>query len=438
MKVYELEQKIGIECYFTTTSGTGGSLKQIIEDFEVNEVTNREEGKSGKYLILELKKHNWDTHHVIREISRRLRISQKRITFAGTKDKRAITTQKISISDLDASEIENINLKDIKLKVLGRSNRSVDLGDLIGNEFKITIRNIDLKEDELNTVLESITDEISESGGVPNYFGIQRFGSIRPITHLVGRELVKGDTESAALTYISKPFPNEPEDTVNARQFVADTMDFAQGLKTFPDHLRYERTMMHHLVTHPGDYEGAFLILPKNLRRMFIHAYQSYIYNKILSERIKQDLPFNRATVGDIVCFKNSDGFPDTSKTQKVTEKTIHGINNLLKRNRAFVTAPLIGSNTEFASETPGEIEQEIFKHTGTSQSNFANIPVEGLSSKGMRREILLQTIPKYEVDEDELNNGKLKVILNFKLPKGSYATTVLREYMKVNPLQMS
>ncbi|AEH61421.1 tRNA pseudouridine synthase D TruD [Methanosalsum zhilinae DSM 4017] len=438
MQVYDIEKQIGIELYSTSSQGTGGILRKLIEDFQVREITNRKEGFEGKYLILELTKHNWDTHHVVRELSRRLRISQKRIGFAGTKDKRAETTQKISIFDLNETDIENVHLKDVDLKVIGRSNKSIGLGDLTGNEFRITIRNIDHSKAELKEILSSITMEIDKNGGVPNYFGIQRFGSLRPITHLVGESLVKGDSEEAALKYISMTFQDEPEDTKNARNFVADTRNFIEGLKLYPHHLRYERTMMHHLVNEPGDYEGAFLILPENLRRMFVHAYQSYIFNRIISERMRRGLPLNQAVKGDVVCFKNSAGLPDTSRTEKVSERTIDGINNLIRRKRAFVTAPLIGYETEFSEDEPGEIERTIFDQTGVSRKHFAEIPVSGISSRGMRREILLNVSPVFSTEDDETSPGRSKAILEFTLPKGSYATTVLREYMKVHPLEMS
>ena len=118
MEVPEIENKIGINLYSTDTEGLGGRLRQEVEDFVVREITNREEGKEGKYLILEITKRDWDTHHLTRTLAKILQISQKRIGVAGTKDKRALTTQKISIFDIDASEVENIHLKDIELKVL--------------------------------------------------------------------------------------------------------------------------------------------------------------------------------------------------------------------------------------------------------------------------------------------------------------------------------
>lgn len=436
--VPNVEKKIGIDLYTTKTPGIGGTLRQQTEDFRVIEITNREEGTEGKYLIVELTKQNWETHHLIRDLTRILRISQKRIGFAGTKDKRAVTTQKISIYDVEEEAVQNVHLKDTELKILGRSNKSLELGDLIGNEFIITVRDIDIDEKELESRLSQTTASIKEQGGIPNFFGIQRFGALRPITHVVGESIVRNDIEKAALAYIAASYPDEPEDTQEVRNRVFETRNYIEGLKEYPLQLRYERAMMHHLVSNPEDYAGSFETLPANIRKMFVHAYQSYIYNTIICARIKNGLPLNRAVVGDIVCFKNKAGLPDKSRNERVTEDNIDGMNNLVRRNRAFVTAPLIGHSTELASGVPGEIERGVIEELNVPIEGFKVPSMEELSSKGLRREILLSADPKYTVGEDELNEGKYKVTLDFSLAKGSYATTILREYMKVEPLKMS
>ena len=437
-KVPPLEEQIGIELYSSDTPGIGGALRRQIEDFEVIEITNREEGDEGKYLIAELTKHNWETHHLIRDISRILGISQKRIGFAGTKDKRAVTTQKISFYDVPGEKVEKINLKDVELKILGRSNRSVELGDLTGNEFVITVREIDLEKDELESRMQQTTESIKRQGGVPNFFGIQRFGAFRPITHVVGESIVRGDIEKAAIDYIAAAYPDEPEETREVREMVYNERNYVEGLKGYPLQLRYERAMMHHLVSNPEDFAGAIETLPMNIMKMFVHAYQSYIYNTIICQRIKKGLPLNKAVVGDIVCFKNKAGLPDNSRIERVTEDNIDGMNNLVKRKRAFVTAPLIGYDTKIASGVPGEIERDVLEKLNVDLEGFKVPSMEKMGSKGLRREILLAVDPQYSISEDELNAGKYSVKLDFSLPKGSYATTVLREYMKVEPSRMS
>ncbi len=171
---------------------------------------------------------------------------------------------------------------------------------------------------------------------------------------------------------------------------------------------------------------------------MFVHAFQSYIYNRVICARIQAGIPLNRAIEGDIVCFKNSDSLPDTSRTQRVNAVNLDGMNNLIKRGRAFVTAPLFGYNTEMATGIPGELESAIIDELKLKPEDFRLEELPAMASRGQRREILLNVQPRFEVLEDDLNIGKLKVMVEFSLPKGSYATTVLREYMKVDPLKMS
>ncbi|MDI6889003.1 MAG: tRNA pseudouridine(13) synthase TruD [Methanocellales archaeon] len=422
-----LEQKVGIELYLTKTPGIGGRIRGQIEDFYVDEITNREEGTEGKYLIVELTKRDWDTHHLIRELSRALGVSQKRFGFAGTKDKRALTKQKMSIWDTDEDALERINLPGVELKVIGRSNKKVALGDLWGNKFRIAIRDVEPPLDVVKERMMSITEEIVQAGGVPNFFGVQRFGVRRPITHLIGEAIVRGDFEGAALTYLAEVSPDEAEEVQSARSALAKDLKFQEALKEFPLFLRYERAMLNVLAQNPKDHIGALRVLPQKLQQMFVHAHQSYIFNKILSERLRRGLPLNSALPGDIVCFPNKAGLPNVLRTQRVTEDNAEGINNLIGKKRAFITAPLVGYESQLADGVPGEIERSVIESMKIEKDDFRIPDVPELASKGRRREILSHLHPTYEV--------KQEVALQFSLPKGSYATTVLREYMKTDPL---
>jgi len=146
----------------------------------------------------------------------------------------------------------------------------------------------------------------------------------------------------------------------------------------------------------------------------------------------------NEAVVGDIVCYRGKDKMPDSSRLEKVDESNVGGINALLKRKRAFITAPLFGSETPLADGVPGEIERKIIEETGFTADDFKVPTFPEVASRGLRKEILLEAEPVTSVSEDAFFDGRTMLTLEFKLPKGSYATTVLREYMKTNPLDMS
>jgi tRNA pseudouridine13 synthase len=421
----EQDRNLGMEFYATDVRGCGGTLRANAEDFQVEEVYQDFNYEGGRFLVLEVEKKDWDTHHLIRELSKQLRISQKRFGWAGTKDKRALTRQRICVMNLDESELERIRLPDIKIRVLGRTNRGVDLGDLLGNRFKIKIREMDCRD--LPSSLDRISEEIQKLDGIPNYFGAQRFGETRPVTHEVGKALVHGKAENAVFTYLALPFSDEPEATRNARKMLWDKRDIKEALKNYPSYLRYELAMLNYLVEKPGDYAGSFNVLSPNLRRMFVHAYQSYIFNRILSRRMAAGLPLNRAIDGDVVCFAKED-LPDTSKIQTVTSDNIEAVNRLIDRGRSFVTLPLFGFESCFAGGEEGQIEREVLNEEYVAEDDFRILANPDLGSRGARRTALMRIAPEVKVERDCAE-------LDFFLSKGSYATVVLREYMKTGNL---
>ncbi|MBN1762977.1 MAG: tRNA pseudouridine(13) synthase TruD [Methanomicrobia archaeon] len=433
----EFEHRIGIRYYTTQSAGLGGMIKTIPADFVVREVTNRTEGNEGKYLIAELTKENWDTHSVAREISNRLRVSRNRVGFAGTKDKFAVTTQKISLWDTDETALERVRIADVSLRPIGRSNKAVSLGDLYGNEFTIVIRNIEGTKAAITERISAITHEIETAGGIPNFFGVQRFGTNRPITHVVGKHLVEGTVKAAVLSYISDIFPEESEAAKEARALCAHG-DLKACLKQMPLFLRYERAMLNELVKSTeaergeAQYLAAFSVLPKNLQKLFVHAYQAYLFNLVVSHRMQHNLPFNEALVGDVVCFHNERGLADPDRVERVTEDNVEGINRLIKHGRAFVTAPIFGFETELAEGVVGEIERTVLNDEKVRLPHFNSEKLPELSSKGTRRPVLVPVaVTCGELQEDERNPGRSKATVQFFLPKGSYATVLLREYMK-------
>lgn len=417
----EIDRSLGMDYYITDASGCGGKIKSCAEDFIVSEVFADRGYEGGRYLIVEVEKTNWDAHRLIREMARILRISQKRFSWAGTKDKKAVTSQRISIMNLEEEELSRISLPDLKIRVLGRSNRGVGLGDLLGNRFSIAVRDLNCREPQ--TQFAAITEQIEKHGGVPNYFGVQRFGEVRPVTHKVGEALVRGRYEEAAFIYLAQPFPGELPQTIKARESLWLSRDISLALKQFPDYLGFELAMLNYLAEHPGDYAHCFMVFSPNLRRLFVHAYQSYLFNKILSRRLRAGMPLNRALQEDVVCFSR-DGLPDMDRLQKVTAENLSAVNRLVERGRSFLTLPLIGFESELAEGVEGEIERAVLDEECVTEEDFRVSECQELGSKGTRRAALCHVRPEIAFSGNSAN-------LQFLLPKGSYATVVLREYIK-------
>jgi tRNA pseudouridine13 synthase len=417
----ESDRRLGMDYYITDSPGCGGTIKSSAEDFSVSEVFEDLNYEGGRYLVLDVEKTNWDTHHLIREMARKLCISQKRFSWAGTKDKRAVTSQRISIMNLDEGELAKINLPDLKIKVLGKTNRAVGLGDLLGNRFAIIIRDLSCPDPAAR--MQAISMEIAKERGVPNYFGVQRFGDRRPVTHMVGEALVKGHMEEAAFIYLAMPFDGELPRTKEAREMLWKGRDIPEALKSFPEYLHYELAMLNYLVAHPGDYAHCFDVLSINLKRLFVHAYQSFIFNKMLSLRLAREMPLYKAAVGDVVCF-TKDGMPDLERLQKVTSENAEAVDRLAERGRAFLTLPLIGFETEIAGGFEAETAKAILAGEGIGLEDFRVSANPDLGSRGTRRAALCPVSPQLQFTDNLAE-------LSFVLPKGSYATVVLREYMK-------
>ncbi|MEM4257744.1 MAG: tRNA pseudouridine(13) synthase TruD [Candidatus Thermoplasmatota archaeon] len=423
------EHTIGIETYFTQEPGCGGKLRTVPEDFTVQETFHYpSRDDTGIFTIAEISCRNWETNTLIREISKKLRISRNRISFAGTKDKRSVNTRLMSFASVSPESLQKLKIKDVEIKNIFKSKRPVKLGDLYGNYFTITIRNISNSYPESS--LKKNLDVLTSSGGFPNFFGIQRFGAIRPINHLIGKYIVSGDFEQAVMTYLTAPCPEEDPMIAELRSNLKKTYDFTTALHQFPNHLNFEKAILNNLVVNPSDFLSALQQLPKNLLLMFINAYQSYLFNKMLSERMHRKLPLHQACIGDIILpFRNnvvSDEYITVSSSNSAK------INEQVQKQKAFVSCILVGFKPVFSSGEMGEIEHEVFKQEKIDVRDFVIPDIPFLSSRGSRRSILapLRNLT-YHIESDTYHEGKKAVMLSFSLLKGCYATSFLREIMK-------
>lgn len=435
---HEDERPYGIDWYTSDAAGIGGRLRERPEDFRVRERERFDVHPVGAdpgdypWIVLRVTLENMDTNDFARELSNRLSISRERVDWAGTKDKRAISTQLFSVRGIDPATVPEIG--GATIEVVGRAGRGLDFGDLLGNEFEIVVRDPEAPERAV-TITGQLEAAFGGRAGVPNFFGHQRFGSYRSITHEVGLAIVRGDWRGAVMAYLGNPSEDEPEDSQRAREFVAETHDWETALDRFPNRLRYERAMLHNLQdsggTAPADYRAALETFPANLQRLFINAAQSLIFNRILSRRLEAGLSFHEPVAGDVVAFADTDAppdfpLPDVDRSQRVDPGQTDVLARHCERERAFVTAPLVGTETELSGGQPGEIEREVLAELGIEPADFDLS--EPYHSTGTRRAILVRVEPTVESDP---------LTFEFGLPKGSYATVFLREYLKVSPREM-
>jgi len=430
MKLSNAEKNIGIETFFSPFDGIGGKLRTTPDDFFVKEISQYPPAKDeGNYTIAEITVTNWETNTFIKEISDRLKISRNRISFAGTKDKRAKTTRVMSFYKVPKEKLSDIKIKDVSVDNIYYSDQQIKIGELLGNRFEITIRNIEhnIKTEQI----QNIVSFINEKQGFPNFYGVQRFGTIRPVTHIVGEYIVRNDFKKAVMTYVANPIVGENENNYKLRERLQKTNNFSEALTTYPNELNFEKAILNKLVVNPDDFVGALMQLPKNLLTMFIYAYQSYIFNKILSERIKKGLSLDKAIVGDIILPVRNNVL-DENELIPTTENNIEKINKQIAKGKAFVSGLLFGSDSKFSSGKMGEIEHKIIEKEKIDQRDFIVPEIPFLSSSGSRRPILSPVSNiEFELIKDDFNKDKLALRLKFDLKKGSYATSFLREFMK-------
>ena len=421
------ETGIGLRNYLCDTDGTGGHLKTLPEDFVVREISDPPRKKdNGDYSIATVTARNWETNRMVRLMSRSMGVSRDRIGFAGTKDKRAVTTQLMSVygtSDL----WEKVDLKDLEIKDVYQGASGIQIGDLIGNDFEVTVKDCSMDRRLIEETVGADIDIIRKTGGFPNYFGVQRFGAVRPVTHLVGERLVRGDIEGAVKTYIFFTTDEEEERLRLKRKELQDTpiTEWDRIFHSIPPAMAFERMMASVLIKDPENWVGAIDIVPSNLQMMFTHAYQSWLFNEMLSRRTDAGMPLNAPVEGDIVIPLDANKIPQHENPILTTAKNIDLVTRQVRAGRAFVTITLFGSDGELAEGEMGEIERRVIEENKLCHEDFVIPELPRCTSKGSRREILC---PLKDIRYSIGDNGYR---LDFSLPKGNYATCLLREFMK-------
>ena len=450
---------IGLEGYATESNGIGGVLKARVTDFRVDEIsTTVSLDPRGRFTVARITLTNWETNKFCNNLAKRLGISRNRIFFAGTKDKRAVT-QQIFVIDATQHRVAEIDIPDVEIEVLGRTHQKIGFGNHRGNRFTIIVRgccHLDgtpMTEDEALSEAESIRHKLQLSlgeGVFPNWIGPQRFGSGRPVTAEVGKHVLAGNFQQAVLTYLSMEGYEENEEVAAFRKHVRDNGPSKEALDLAPKWLGFESRMLEHLINNPDDYLGAFKKLPNNLQLMTIHAAQSIIFNKSLNLRLSSGLPISRPVEGDLVGRIDEKGQLNVNSCVTVEHRTLPRISRNCQLGRLVSTGPLPGSEIFVADGEAKDIELAAIKECGLENVDWLVEEIPRLSSKGTRRalittfnDLFIDSVP-IALDEslgEKWNKGPSEnsrwhpegacLRFRFSLSSGSYATTLLREFMQ-------
>jgi tRNA pseudouridine13 synthase len=446
LPVPDLDKLLGMEVYASTTAGVGGVIKGAIDDFVVEEVLvdgtkaqvngavpNRILGSTlqkQRFLLCVLVKRNWDTFIAVKNVAKSLGISQNCVQFAGIKDAKAVTAQHVTIEGAVMEDAAKVSVKDVEVRPVGYIREMLSLFYLLGNHFTITIKSIKDSGAAAEEKIGQTMQQLDAVGGIPNFFGHQRFGTTRPITHLVGKALVRGDFEEAAMLFLAKPSPFEHPASRQARQNLQETQDFRQASQNFPKQLRFERLMLSHLADNPSDYVGAFQKLPPKLQALFVQAHQSYLFNRFLSMRMKHGLSLNEAVVGDYVVAVERSGLPMTSMVKTATSENLGEVNVQVAAGRMRVALPIFGVKQKLSFGVMGEIERGVLEEEEIKAENLQVNVLSRVGGKGGLRATITPVID-FQLQNVASEGEGCQATLSFMLLRGSYATILLREIMK-------
>ncbi|MCH1541253.1 MAG: tRNA pseudouridine(13) synthase TruD [Candidatus Poseidonia sp.] len=454
-----IAKAIGLLGYATNSDGIGGLIKARVSDFRVEEISTPVHlDNRGRFTVAKVTLTNWETNRFCNQLSSALKIPRNRVFFAGTKDKRAITTQ-LFVIDAPQNKVAAVSLPDVEIEVIGRTHQKIGFGNHRGNRFTIVVRGCSdgdgnpLSNEEAMAEVERIKAEMDESLGqglFPNWIGPQRFGSGRPVTPVVGSHVVRDQWEEAVMAYLSMEGENEEEEAKQVRAHIRENGVSSDVIEMLPRWMGFERRMLEHLLEKPDDFVGAFRKLPGNLQLMTVHALQSVVFNKSLFNRLSAGVPIAIPVPGDIVGRVDEKGQLDVPSCVTVEDRTLPRITRNCQLGRLITTGPLPGSEIRTCEGAPGEMEEATLQAEGLGDVSWDVEAIPRLSTKGTRRS-LVTTYQEFSVDTvpiadtstlgrnwaqgpaegDRWHPEGACIRFRFTLSSGSYATTLLREYMQ-------
>jgi len=391
----QIDQEIGISVYTTKSLPVYGKIKQNENDFSVSEVLSKKaissfENPNGHAVYL-LTKSGIDTNHALIDIEKRYGIVLKSL---GLKDANAKTKQFV-YTYKKLNSLEKIEGKKYLAERVGFTQKPISKKYMLGNIFEI----------EISDITQSLPS-ISDNENFLNFFGYQRFGSRRPVTHLVGKSLIKGEYEKVLdylLTFSSK---YDSEKNNEFRKLILEKKSESELIDLLPYSMDIERNLLKQLSI-DKDPKKVIRSIPLTLRRFYVQAYQSFLFNKTLSMAYEYEEELFSPTNDDVCFDKNFElGKYQNDPKQKLA-------------------IPLIGHSYYKKSRFDYYIKK-ILEDESLSPKDFFINDFQELSLDGGFRNTSIN-IQNFSISKN---------VVKFQLPRGSYATIILREILKPeNPL---
>ncbi len=403
--VPSLDSQIGITVYSTQFDGVGGKIRVEPDDFKVDELISEKihasinhrqqqqhQEKEG-YAVYKLKKRRIDTNHALSEIFRYRGI---RLKSLGLKDASAVTEQFVC-SQNKCKPIEDFSTPRYSLEKIGFVKKPLSKKDMVGNRFTLKI-----------TGSKGNLSDFTEHDRVLNFYGYQRFGSKRPVTHLIGKAILQRDFAQAIELILSFTSVYDSKENTEIRQKLSDKENYKKYFDQVPPQMDIERIVLKEIIEH-DDPIRALRSIPVSLRRFYIQAYQSFIFNQSLSFAFLDGEDLFNAYQGD-VCFDK----------HGIIGKHTQGL------DQQHLALPFVGysyyKKTRFDHHISKVLQQEEI-----SPKDFFIKEMQEASSEGGFRQAAIQCSNYSSSVSDDGNDS----VVEFSLSRGSFATILLREMMK-------
>lgn len=425
-----------------------------------------------EYVTFVLYKENVDTVQAINALSGKSGLKPNLFTYAGTKDKRAKTSQRVSVRRVDPKKLANAAkfCHNIHVGNFEFRKETLKLGQLKGNRFRIVLRDVTASDE----IISSTMEEFKENGFI-NYFGLQRFGNFATVpTYEIGKALLKQQWKHAC-ELIMKPRDGDPDDIREMRDHWWKTRDSKAARKM----LRYSCTMVEARLldgfskTGETDFLNALTNIPRNMRLLYAHSYQSLIWNKVVTRRVKEmglqlcvgDLIFAKTSMNETLEIppemdepENDEPTPETPDDESYYKKLVRPLTDEDIASGKFtifdIVAPLPGHDITYPDNKMSEWYSELLAEDNLSSESLKQ-KRKIYSLTGSYRKLFVKPqsctwkVQKYENPTDNLVLSDLEVlrgeelgktpettelkavILDFVLSSSCYATMALREIIK-------
>lgn len=385
-----LDKEIGIDVYSTNFDGCGGKIRKRASDFQVFEVIEKKILSSlvnDGYALYLLKKHKIDTNHALDSIFRKTGI---RLKALGLKDANALTEQYVCSMNR-SKHIDKFESDKISFKKIGFLSKPLSKKNMIGNKFVIRIFDHD-----------DTLEKFKDYDKILNFYGYQRFGTARPVSHLIGKSIIQKNFKQAIEYLLTFTSSYDSEENIELRTSLRDPDNYERLFSKIPLQMDLERSVLKSLIDHKNNYVRALRALPLVMRRFFVQAYQSYLFNKTLS--------FAKNFGENLLACQENDVCYDK---QGILQKFQQGLN-------AHLAIPLVGYSYFKKTRFNYYISKILQDEEVSPQDFFIKELQEASNEGGFRHSIMV--CDEFSVCGDTVS---------FTISRGSYATILLREIMK-------